>query len=344
MRARARPRGIDGTRIRSAGSRCRAPEAARRTARRRGGLGRCRTCSFVKSVLGHSRRSPSEAEAPRRPRRRRQEPALQEALEVEGHVEAALAQAASGGGHVAERRELRAAAAPSARVGHDDVVDGGVPGEQRRFARFRHPRHARVRSVALQRRGHGQRVDDVADRRELDDRDVQRLSSISPLGSSLTSHGRPRAETAPRSWRSRRGWRDASRRRDAVAAPTAADVARSGNRRFRVVGVAFAGRPLDARISASAVSSSNTTNVIDRAKRGQDLHSLERGYQRPPSPLRVRPPRRSDPDEQHIAGRRPLRDTARGRRAADRSSRLASTMQRPAARNPRRARRLREPS
>src|SRR5581483_8511436 len=51
--------------------------------------------------------------------------------------------------------------------------DVGMAAQQGRLARFRDPRDARGRRLALQRGGNGHRVDDVTDGGELDERDVR---------------------------------------------------------------------------------------------------------------------------------------------------------------------------
>src|SRR5438132_77485 len=121
-----------------------------------------------------------EAEPERGARRGRQQPALQEPLQIEGDVEARraklsreLAEGAARGREI----EGRERPPPTPGVHRNDRVQNPVAREQRRLASLHDPGEAGARQPPAERRRDRQRVDDVTERRELDERDVHRKRS-----------------------------------------------------------------------------------------------------------------------------------------------------------------------
>ena len=116
-----------------------------------------------------------EADPERGARRRRQEAALQEPLEVQGDVEPRRTQIPRKLAETAARaREVhgRQRAAPAARVHGHDRVEDRVAREQRRLAPLDDPAEARVGQPRAKRCRDRERVDNVAERRKLHERDV----------------------------------------------------------------------------------------------------------------------------------------------------------------------------
>jgi hypothetical protein len=115
----------------------------------------------------------------RRSRQERSEqPALQQTLAVDGHVEIGHAHAAAQPAHLAPHlaRALRIPeeTAPAAGVHRDHAVQVGMPAEDGRLAPLHDPGDLRQRVRAADRARERERVDDVAQRGELDDGDLHR--------------------------------------------------------------------------------------------------------------------------------------------------------------------------
>src|SRR5256886_8518 len=143
-----------------------------------------------------------EADPQRRARGRRHEPALQEPLEVHGDVDPRRAKTAR---ELAERAagpdqvRRRARAAPAARVHIDDRVEDPVAPEQRRLAALHDPAQPRAWEPRTERRGDRERVDDIAERGELDEYDVHaKRSTIREIKSRVEwSFASPTTATSP---------------------------------------------------------------------------------------------------------------------------------------------------
>ena len=146
--------------------------------------------------------SGGEADAQRRTGCARHGARLHQPLQVDGDVEAPGAQPPAQRGELAQHAERlagRARRAPGARVHVDHLVERRMIAQERGLTPLDQPRQARTRKRGAQRVGHGQRVDHIAQRRELDERDGPRLSG--------------HARIAPRSSEWRRASRGPSDRR-----------------------------------------------------------------------------------------------------------------------------------
>jgi hypothetical protein len=121
-----------------------------------------------------------ESDPERRARRGGDHAALDQALQIDRHVESRLAQMTverdqgpAGFGDSARR----AGAAPGARVDRHDLAQRGIALEYHGLSALGDPDQARLGQRVVQGRGDRERVHDVADRGELDERDVHRNRS-----------------------------------------------------------------------------------------------------------------------------------------------------------------------
>ncbi len=125
-----------------------------------------------------------EADAQRRAGVGGEQPALDEALQIEGDVEArradAPAQAADLADHLAHARRAPDEPAPEPRVHRHHRVEVGVVLQQGVLARLHDPREVDAGPRPAERARHRDRVDDVAERRQLDDGDFVSGARVSP--------------------------------------------------------------------------------------------------------------------------------------------------------------------
>ena len=132
---------------------------------------------------------------------RGQEPALDQSLQVDGHVEARGPDAAAQPPHLAHHlprpRRSPDQPPPEPRVDRHHAVEVGMAREQGVLARLHDPGQVDAGPRAAQGVGHREGVDDVAQRGELDDRDLQQRGArdaIRPLPArdgGAGAHARP---------------------------------------------------------------------------------------------------------------------------------------------------------
>src|SRR5262249_38802140 len=121
-----------------------------------------------------------EADAKRRSSEADEQAALDQPLQVERDVEARRAKLPAyreDAARALAERGRRARAPPAPGIDGDDAGEGRMAGEHRRPAPLDDPRDTRLRNARGQRGCHRQRVDDVTERGELDERDVHRKRS-----------------------------------------------------------------------------------------------------------------------------------------------------------------------
>ncbi len=119
----------------------------------------------------------AEADPHRRSRIGGEEPALDQALEIDGHVEPGAADARAEPSHFAQHLARAGRAphepAPEPRVHRHHGIEVRMIAENGVLARLDHPRQMRLRHGASERARHGQSMDHVAERGELDDGDAR---------------------------------------------------------------------------------------------------------------------------------------------------------------------------
>ena len=123
--------------------------------------------------------APVKADAHGRARGSSDGAALDEALQIHGDVEARGGQAPPQRQQLAERGAHRARPPrppPAARVGNDNLVERGMAPQDGRLAPLGDPGQPGMRARGAQRGRYRQRMDDVAQRGELDQRDARGVS------------------------------------------------------------------------------------------------------------------------------------------------------------------------